>query len=887
MSSPLDRWIRMWSHLSHRGLKREVEEELDFHLEMLARRFEAQGLDPASARKAAEEKFGDPPRIRRATLRAERSRVQQENRALHMDNLRQDLRFALRQLWKRPVFSTIALAMLALGIGANTAIFSVVYAVLLKPLPFQDPERIVGIWESRVAQGWDRTSVAPGNFWDLRELNRTFDELGAYRFSSANLTGIDNPERLNVGRVSAGFFGRVLGVRPVLGRTFLPGEDEAGRENRLALLGYEFWQSHFGGDPSVLESQLSLDGESFTVVGVLPSGRPWLDYADLYVPMVRNPEDTRTSFELAVIGRLGPGMTLEAGQSDLESVAQRLEETYPEDLAGIGISVGPSSEWVATPETRQALWVLLGAVGFLLMIACVNLANLFLARATGRVRETAIRAAAGASRSRLIRQGLTESLLISLLGAGLGLGLAVLGINALTAMAPGQISGLADVAINGWILAFTLGAGVLTGVVTGLVPALQASGSDAASTLRAGGQSIAGNRAHHRLRGGLVAVEVALSLMLLVGSGLLIRSFEQLMGADRGFQTEDRLLASVNVPDSYGPEEALAFNRQLVERVSALPSVVSAAAVHIRPLAGGSTGLGFVRPDQPEPEGGTPWASWRLITPGYFKTLGVPVLRGRDFTDEDMTYAEDGPLPVLISQRIAELLWPGEDPLGRIISLWAGQSDRPGEVLGVVGDMLERGIDAGPTLAVYLPYFAPGWPPDLVVHTAGAPTAVVPALRSILAEMDPNIPLSDITTMEDMVGRSVGSQRFIMVLVSLFASLALLLALAGVYGVQSYSVAQQTSEIGVRVAMGASKSQILKRVVLQAMRPAVLGVGIGVVGAFALSRFMTSLLFQVETTDPATYVGTAGILVVAALVSAWLPAMRATKVDPVIAFRTE
>jgi len=844
-------------------------------------------MDPVRARAAAEERFGDSKRIRREAVRAERSRIQQEKRVLYMDNLRQDLRFALRQLWKRPVFSLISLGMLALGIGANTAIFSVVYAVLLKPLPFPEPTRLVRIWESRVEQGWDRASVAPGNFWDLREMNRAFEDLGAYRWSSANLTGVESPERLSMGRVTAGFFGGVLGVRPTVGRTFLPGEDEPGVENRVALLGYGFWQSRFGGDPAVLNTQLTLDDESYTVVGVLPGGRPWLDYADVYVPMVRDPGDTRSSFELAVIGRLRPGVTMEGGRSDLEAVARRLEEAFPQELEGMGITVGSSEEWAADAQTRRALWVLLGAVGFLLLIACVNLANLFLARATGRIRETAIRAAAGASRGRLVRQGLTESLFVSLVGAGLGLGLAVWGVDAMTALAPGRIPGLDGVAINGWVLTFTLGAGILTGVITGLVPAFQASGGDAASILRAGAQSIAGNRAHHRLRGGLVAVEVALSLVLLVGAGLLIRSFGELVGAERGFETENRLIATVNVPGSYAPAEALEFNRQLMERISSLPPVVSAAAVHIRPLAGGSTGMGFVRPDDPEPEGGIPWASWRLVTPGYFETLGVPVRRGRDFTQDDLVFSGEGNLPILISQRVAELLWPGEDPLGRIITLWAGQAGRPGEVRGVVGDMRERGIDQGPTLAVYLPYFAPGWPPDVVIHTAGEPTAVLPALREILASLDPNIPLSDVTTMEDMVGQSMGSQRFLMVLVSLFAGLALLLALAGVYGVQSYRVAQQTSEIGVRVAIGATGRQILRKVLLQAMGPAGLGLVAGLAGAFALSRFMAGLLFQVEAGDPVTYAGVAGILAVASVFSAWLPARRAARVDPVIAFRTE
>lgn len=887
MSAPLDGWIRMWSRLSRRRLEREVDEEFTFHLDMLTQRYRAQGLPPIEAEQRARKHFGNAPHYRRKAVRAERSRIQKQNRVLFMDNLLQDLKYAFRQLWKRPVFSAIALAMLGLGIGANTAIFSVVYGVLLRPLPFQEPDRIVRIWESRLEQGWERSSVAPGNFWDFREMNRTFEDLGAYRFTSTNLTGVEFPERLSAGQVTAGFFGEVLGVRPVLGRTFLPGEDQAGGESRIALLGNQFWHNRFGADPSILDTQLTLDGESYMVVGVLPAGRPWLDYADVYLPLVKNPNHSRVSFEWAVIGRLQDGMTMEAGTSDLGGVAQRLEEAYPEDLEGIGVTVASSSEWVATPETRQALWILLGAVGFLLMIACVNLANLFLARATGRIRETAIRAATGASRGRLIRQGLTEALVVSMLGAALGLALAIWGVQALIAMAPGQIPGLSDLELNGWVLTFTLVAGVVTGVITGLVPALQSSRGDAASTLRAGSQSIAGNRSQQRLRSGLVAVEIALSLILLVGSGLLIRSFGELMGAQKGFETENRLVAKVNLPDSYGPEEQIDFNRTLMERVSSLPPVLSAAAVHIRPLAGGSTGLGFVRPDQPEPEGGIPWASWRLITPGYFETLGVPLLRGRDFTPDDLGFMGEGPLEIIISQRIAEELWPGEDPLGRIMTLWAGQTERPGEVIGVAGDMLERGIDAGPTFAVYFPYLAPGWPPDLVVHTAGDPSTLLPAIRSILGELDPDIPLSDVATLDEMVGRSVGSARFMTVLVSLFAGLALLLALAGVYGVQSYAVAQQTSEIGIRVAIGADKSQIMRRVLFQAMRPAILGVAVGVVGAFALSRFMATLLFQVEAGDPVTYAGVAGLLILAALFSAWLPALRATRVDPVIAFRAE
>jgi putative ABC transport system permease protein len=417
-----------------------------------------------------------------------------------MDQLGQDLRYAARQLRRRPAFTAVALAMLALGIGANTAIFSAVYAVLLRPLPFPEPHRVLQIYESRVEKGWNRASVAPGNFWDFRDMSRAFEDLGAYRFTSASLTGMEYPEQLSVGRVTSGFFSRVLGTAPILGRDFLPGEDQPGAESRIALLGNRFWQSRFEASPGVVGTRITLDGESIAVVGVLPPGRPWLDNADVYLPMMRDPADTRTSFELAVIGRLKPGMTPEGGRSDLETVARRLEEAYPQELAGIGVSVRPSGEWIADPQTRLALWVLLGAVGFLLMIACMNLANL-------------------------------------LLGSGLGLLLAWWGLDALTALAPSRIPGLGDVAINGWVLAFTLGAGVLTGVATGMVPSLQASREGAALDLRTGGHSIAGARGPKRLRGALVSGEVALSLILLVGAGLLVRSFGTLMGAERGFET--------------------------------------------------------------------------------------------------------------------------------------------------------------------------------------------------------------------------------------------------------------------------------------------------------------------------------------------------------------
>jgi predicted permease len=885
----MDRWIQLWTSLSRRRLEREVLDELDFHLEMRTREYQARGLSPKAARRLAEERFGDVGRLKHEAVRTEWARVRKRERALYMDEFRQDLRYGFRQLWKRPGFSIIALAMLALGIGANTAIFSVVQTVLLRPLPFPQPQELLQLWESRVEQGWTRASFSPANFWDVRDMNRSFLDVGAYRWTQANLIGPEFPEQLRAGRVTAGFFGTILKVDPALGRTFLPEEGEAGSENRVALLSHDFWEGHFGGDASVLGTTITLDEDIYTVVGVLPSGEPWLDYGDVFLPMIRDPDAARGSFEVAVVGRLLPGVTVEAAVADLEGVARRLEELYPEIDAGMGISWGSSEEWVASDNLRRALWILLGAVGFLLMIACVNLANLLLAQASGRVRETAVRAAVGAGRGRLLRQALTESLLLSTLGAGLGLLLALWGLDLVRALDPGGIPRLDEVSINRWVLAFTLGAGILTGVVTGLVPAIHGSGTDAGDTLRGGGRSISGSRAQRRLRGALVATELALSLALLVGAGLLFRSFTEILSVNRGFQTENRLLTRISLPPSYGGPETTLFLQQFEERVRLLPPVREVAAVSSRPLSGGNTGLGFVRPDHPEPEGGIPWATWRLVTSGYFDAMGIPILRGRTFSPDDRLDPEaPGPLRVLVSQRFADLLWPGEDPIGKIATLWAGQDGRPGEVIGVAGDIRERGLDADPTLAVYLPFYGiGGWSPEFVVHTVGNPTAVVPALRSLLAELDPNLPLSDIQTLDEVVGASVAERRFVMALVGLFAALSLLLALAGVYGVQAYSVAQQTSEIGVRVALGSGQKRIIRRIVLQAMGPALLGIGVGLGTAVGLSRFLASLLFQVGASDPKTYLEVSGVLLAAVLLASWVPARRAAKVDPVIAFRSE
>jgi predicted permease len=794
----------------------------------------------------------------------------------------QDLRLSARTLLHNPGFTAVAVLAIGLAIGANASIYSVVNAVLLRPLPFREPEQLVSIAETRLDRGWTQSSFTRANFWDLHDQNRTFVGVAAMEFGSINLTGSGFPERLQLARVSAGFW-NVVGVTAVDGRTYVSGEDAPGAP-RAVLLGHGFWRSRFAGDRGVVGREVVLDGRSYPIIGILPPGEPWLDAADVYLTMERTPDPDRGSFELAVIGRRKPGVDSAAAQADLDALSRQLAEQFPQDDRGMGMMMQSSSTWVAGDTIRRALWVLMGAVGFLLLIACVNLANLFLARATARTRERALRAALGASRGRLVRQSLTESLAVCGFGGLVGLALAFGAIRLLKLWSPDGIPRLGEVGINGWVLGFTAGLTLLTALLAGIVPAWHVGHGHLATTLREGERNVGGGRFMGRLRGALVAVEVAASLALLIGAGLLLRSFQSVLGQDRGFATEGRVFAEVALPASYNGDRATAFIGQLTERLRATGDVEAVAAVSQRPLGGVGTGMGFAAADKPEPEE-VPWASWRLITRDYFKTLGVPLVAGRDFTEQDLLAK---PWRVIISKRIADRLWPGESPVGRTLILWKGQSNDPAEVIGVAADMRDWSLSEAPSLAVYLPYYGVGMSPvQFVMHTRAESSAVARTLREGLRELDPDLPLSRVESMETLIGASVASRRFIMVLLAGFAGVALLLALAGIYGVLAYAVSRRVSEIGVRLALGATPRGVLRLIVAQGMKPVVLGVAAGVVAAVFLTRVMTGLLYGVSATDVVTYAGVAGILGAAALVSCWIPARQATRMDVVASLRRE
>jgi predicted permease len=795
-----------------------------------------------------------------------------------------DLKVALRRIRQRPLGAAAIIGMLALGIGASTAMFSVVYGVLLRPLPFPDADRLFQVFGTRLDRGWLQLSLTEANFWDLKDRNHTFEALGVWRGSSAILQG-DTPEQVSAAFVSPDFF-RALGVTPVAGRLFRPGDDVPSSGGRPVILSHALWVRRYGSDRSIVGQTIRLGGGPRAVIGVLPPGTPWLNGAELFAPFPRRADANRSSFEFAGIGRLKPGVSMETALADLQAISKDLERQYPATNTGISVTLTPSADWIASDALRRTLWILLGSVAILLLIAAVNVTNLLLARATARARESAVRAALGAGRGVLIREWLTESIVLSVIATAIGLGVAYGLLQAVRNFDPGQIPRLADVSLNGWAFAFAAGVALLIGIATGLVPALQTPQADVITVLRHGQRGAVGDRRQARLRGLLVGTEVALSVMVLIGAGLLVRSLVNVLSVDRGFQADNRLLATVSIPAA--GENALRVQtvNDVMARVQALPEVVSAATVSGRPLTpGDNTGLGLAAMDRPDPGGAVPWATWRIVSLDYFKTMGLPLLAGRNFAPSEEIAK---PWRVIISQRVAEMFWPGESPVGKTLILWKGQGDNQAEVIGVVANMRERGLEADPTLAVYFPSANQGATMlQLVMHTRRRPEEVVPAFRGAVMSVRRDLAISNIRTLDDMVSASVATRRFTMLLLASFAVLALVLAAAGVYGVLAYAVSRRTSEIGVRLALGAQHLSVLKHVVAQGLRPVAIGLVAGVAGAFWVSQLAASLLFGITARDPLTFVGVSLTLLAIATLACYLPARAVLRVDPVVALRVE
>jgi len=796
----------------------------------------------------------------------------------------QDLRYGLRMLRRNPLFAALSVITLTLGIGASTAMFSVVNAVLLAPLPFPDSDRLVQIWDSKPEAGWSQVSLTHANFWDMRDMVREFSDVGALTFTTLNMTGSGSPERFSAAVVSVGFL-RALRVTPVAGRLFADGEDQSGHDNGVVVLSHRLWQSRFGSNPAIVGRSLALDGRKAMIVGVLPPGTPWLDAGDVFVPLVRTPKEDRGSFELIAIGRLKPGVTAAQGATDLTRISRGLALQFPDVNKGHTLVIESSSTWVAGDTTRRALWILMGAVACLLLIASVNLVNLLLAQATGRAREVALRSAIGAARGRIVRQLVVEAMLLGGIGSLLGLLASFAIVRALSGVDVG-IARLAFVTVDVRVLVFTMLVGLATSVATGLASAFQASQGALVPALKEGERGAVGSVRQRRVRQILVGAEVALAMTLLIGAGLLLRSFDAVMRADRGFQTEHRMLVQLNPPSSYDDKRLWQLMQDFMARARGVPGVISAAAVSGRPLSDGSTGLGLAVPGRDVAGGDVPWGTWRLVTPDYFRAMGVPLLRGRTFTDADVIAGEQ--MTAVVSERVVKQLFDGQDPIGRDLIVWKGQGDRHARVVGVVGDMRERGLDRQSTLAVYFPYRGANWSPaQVVLNTTTSTAALVPALRAVMSSLDRDVPISDVQTFDEMVDASVATRRFTMTLLASFALLALLLALGGIYGVLAYNVARRTTEIGVRMALGAGAGNVLRLIVGQGLRPVLAGIGVGLLAAGALSQLMTGLLFGVTPIDFVTYALVATSILVAGVAACLVPARKAVRVDVMSALRTE
>ncbi len=799
-----------------------------------------------------------------------------------------DLRFAWRSLWKNPGLTLIAVIALALGIGANTAIFSVVYGVLLKTLPFPDPLRVIRLVDSNPSAGLPRFSTSPPDFADWRAQNTVFSHLAANQRDNLNLTGDGDPERLRAARVSGDFF-NVFGAKPILGRPLLPSEDTPGGP-KVTVLSYQLWQRRFGADPAIVGKRLILNGESTLVAGVMPASFEVPQRTELWVPMqMVITEDQRGGHFLGVTGRLKPGVSIERAQVEMTGITARIATAHPLSNEGWGVNLIPLRD-LMVEDIRPALFVLLGAVGLVLLIACANVANLLLSRLAAREREVAVRTALGAGRGRLIRQFLTESMLLSVVGGLLGVLLAWRGTPLLLALFGNRIPRAQEIGVDGTVLAFTILLSLGTGLLFGLLPALHASRSDLQSSLRDGAKG-SGDRRGRRTRSVLVFAEVAIAIVLLVGAGLLVRSLGELQNVQPGFRADHALSVQIQLPESSYPEEPkqAAFFRDLLPRLAAIPGVQNAAAGYPLPFTGSNYMLAFAAEGQAPAKtlSDTPAANMGFVSPDYFATLAIAIRDGRVFDDHDSLESEK---VIVVNRSLADQIWPGISPVGKRVTFGVPVNAESEwmRVVGVVADVRHGELNDQPGLQAYLPLLqSPSTEAALVVRTAGSPGAMTSAVAAAVREVDPALPVANPKTLDQLLADSVAAPRANAVLLALLAGLALVLAAFGVYGVLSYSVAQRTREIGLRMALGAAAGDVLRQLLREGLSTVLAGIATGLVGAFFLARTLRSLLYGVTESDPVTFIGVPLVLLVVAMLATWIPARRATRVEPVVALRYE
>ena len=812
-----------------------------------------------------------------------------------MNSLFQDIRYALRSLLQRPGFTLIAVITLALGIGASTAIFSVVHAVLLRSLPYGSADRLVMVWEDRHRVGGKATNtINLGNFFDWKEQNHTFEDMAAFFDMSAKLTGDGEPEEVPSEIATPNLFS-VLGVNPIMGRTFLLDDGKPDQPD-VVVLSYGFWQKRFGGDQHVVGRHLTMNNRDVTVVGVLPRDftlhitkasmsnkppeiwRPW---------QVSNELRQRHGRFAMAVGRLKPGVSLPNAQAEMDTIAARLEKEYPEFDTNSGVNLVPLRTQFSG-EIRKALLILLGAVGFVLLIACANVANLLLARGVSRQKEFGVRAALGAGRGRIVRQLLTESLILAVLGGGLGLLLAWQGTDLLVSLSPPELFGSSHVGMNTPVLLFTLGVSLLTGIIFGLVPAFEATRFELHESLKEGGKNIGGGARSHRLRGAFVAAEIALAFVLLIGAGLLIKSFRQLQAVDPGFNANNVLTMTVGVPPwKYDSDRKIVdFFKQAASQLQTLPDVEAVGAINTLPFNGPHSGTSVEIEGRSKRPPGQELKTGVCVTDvNYFNAMKIPLKQGRLFTAQE---ASEERHVVVVNETFARENLPGEDPIGKRVTINMKDENAPTEIIGVVADSKHATLDGEPEAMAYWPH------PELVyssmtfvIRTRGDASKLAGAARNVIRTLDPQQPIRDVSTMERLLSKSIASSRFNTVLLGVFALVALALAAVGTYGVMSYAVTQRTHEFGIRMALGAGTVDVLKLVLRRGMTLVIVGLLFGLGGAFGLTRLMTTLLFEVKPTDAVTFAIVSVSLIVIALLACYIPARRATKVSPLVALRYE